>query len=202
MSETYTFEFIGGELCLDFCNTLGGAREINTTEYLRDYGDLVEWGRQAGVINAEDGDRLLQEAERQPEQAQAVLERARKLRESIYALFSSRDLGEMPDVRDLVTLNQELARSLGRSQIVQEADDFAWGWRPDPASLDVMLGPVARSAADLLTSNELPQVSECANDECNWLFVDRSRNHSRQWCDMKSCGNVVKVRRYRARKRR
>lgn len=195
------FKLIGGELCLDFSNTVGGARAIETTEHLQGYTVLVEWSHQAGVITQEERDNLLQEAERQPEQAQAVLDRALRLRESIYAIFSRLDMGETPDGGDLEMLNQELTRSLGRAQIIQQAGEFAWGWRHDPLSLDVMLGPVARSAADLLTSGELPLVRECANDECNWLFVDRSRNHSRQWCDMKSCGNVAKVRRYRARKR-
>ena len=63
-----------------------------------------------------------------------------------------------------------------------------------------MLWPVARSAADLLTSDDLGRVRECAGERCNWLFIDRSKNHSRRWCDMQDCGNVAKVRRYRSRK--
>jgi len=201
MSDTHTFE-MGEALCLDFSNTISGAREFELTDHLKDYGALVDWSQQAGVISQEEADSLRQEAKRQPEQAQAVFDRARALRESIYAIFSRLNMEELPEVADLETLNQELAKTLGRAQVTREAGEFTWDWRHDPVSLDMMLGPVARSAADLLTSSELPQVRECANDECNWLFVDRSRNHSRQWCDMSSCGNVAKVRRYRARKRR
>ena len=201
MSESIPFELIGGELCLDFANTVGGTREGGPTENLTDYATLVAWSRQVGLITIDEGEQLLREAQRQPEMAQAVLERARLLRESIFTIFSRLDLGEKPEMGDIETLNRELARSMGRVQVVQQADDFTWGWQREPLSLDWMLGPIARSAADLLTSDELPQVRECANDSCDWLFVDRSRNHSRQWCDMKSCGNVSKVRRYRARKR-
>lgn len=201
MTETYTFE-IGESLCLDFSNTVSGARDLESTDHLQDYATLVVWSRQAGVLTQGEADSLLAEAQRQPEQAQSVLDRARVLRESIFAIFSRLNMEEVPEQHDLEALNQELARSLGRAQIIRQADDFTWGWRHEPLSLDMMLGPIARSAADLLTSNELPLVRECANDECNWLFVDRSRNHSRQWCDMKSCGNVAKVRRFRARKRR
>lgn len=201
MSESSPFELIGGELCLDFANTVDGTREGGPTENLTDYATLVAWSRQVGLITIDEGEQLLKEAQRQPEMAQAALERARLLRESIFTIFSRLDLGKKPEMGDIETLNRELARSMGRVQVVQQADDFTWGWQREPLSLDWMLGPIARSAADLLTSDDLPRVRECANDECNWLFVDRSRNHSRQWCDMKSCGNVVKVRRYRARKR-
>jgi predicted RNA-binding Zn ribbon-like protein len=64
-----------------------------------------------------------------------------------------------------------------------------------------MLGPVAKSAADLLASEELDLARECAGDDCGWLFIDRTRNHSRRWCDMKSCGNLAKVHSYRSRKK-
>lgn len=41
----------------------------------------------------------------------------------------------------------------------------------------------------------------CANDECRWAFYDRSRNHGGTWCDMASCGNKLKNRDFRARRR-
>jgi predicted RNA-binding Zn ribbon-like protein len=64
-----------------------------------------------------------------------------------------------------------------------------------------MLWPVVRSAAELLTSDELGRVRECAADNCAWLFLDRSKNRSRRWCDMAVCGNRDKVRRFRQRSR-
>jgi predicted RNA-binding Zn ribbon-like protein len=45
------------------------------------------------------------------------------------------------------------------------------------------------------------RLSRCRNDECRWVFIDRSRNRSRRWCDMSACGSVVKARAYRRRKR-
>jgi len=47
---------------------------------------------------------------------------------------------------------------------------------------------------DLLTSDRLSAVRECAADDCAWLFLDESRNRSRRWCDMKVCGNRQKAR--------
>ena len=38
----------------------------------------------------------------------------------------------------------------------------------------------------------------CANDDCQWAFYDRSRNHGGTWCDMATCGNKLKNRDFRA----
>jgi predicted RNA-binding Zn ribbon-like protein len=45
------------------------------------------------------------------------------------------------------------------------------------------------------------RVRTCGDPACDWLFVDRSRNHSRQWCDMGTCGSRAKMARYRRRRR-
>ncbi|MFZ1815725.1 MAG: CGNR zinc finger domain-containing protein [Rhizobiaceae bacterium] len=43
------------------------------------------------------------------------------------------------------------------------------------------------------------RIKLCVN--CGWLFIDRSRNRSRTWCDMTICGNRNKARRHYHRKR-
>jgi len=60
--------------------------------------------------------------------------------------------------------------------------------------------PVLLDAADLLTSDMLKRVGECAGEGCTWLFIDKSRNRSRQWCAMDDCGNRAKARRFYRRK--
>ena len=92
-----------------------------------------------------------------------------------------------------------LAEALPHRRLVTTAEGFGWQWGEDPVALAQMLWPIARSAADLLTSPDLGRVRECARAACEWLFVDHSKNRSRRWCDMQECGNVEKVRRYRRR---
>jgi len=76
-------------------------------------------------------------------------------------------------------------------------EDGDWVWTG--AHPDRPLWPIAVAAVDLLRSPErLARVKGCAN--CNWLFVDRSRNGSRRWCSMDECGVHTKMRRYRARR--
>jgi predicted RNA-binding Zn ribbon-like protein len=73
---------------------------------------------------------------------------------------------------------------------------FVWEWINMDQYLDSVLWAVARSAAELLLSDELQHLRICAADNCAWLFLDRTKNQRRRWCDMKVCGNRVKARRH------
>ena len=42
------------------------------------------------------------------------------------------------------------------------------------------------------------RVRRCGNPDCSFLFEDQSRNGSRRWCDAGLCGNLMKVRSFRA----
>jgi predicted RNA-binding Zn ribbon-like protein len=57
---------------------------------------------------------------------------------------------------------------------------------------------LAQSALDLLLAEDTPRLHACASDTCRWLFLDTSKNRTRRWCDMKTCGNRAKARRYNA----
>jgi len=44
------------------------------------------------------------------------------------------------------------------------------------------------------------RVRECEDDRgCGFLFIDQSKNRSRRWCSMESCGNRAKARQHYAR---
>ena len=78
----------------------------------------------------------------------------------------------------------------------------AFGWEFDAeADLARPAWSIARSAVEILTGELYDLVRECAADDCAWLFIDTSRNHSRRWCSMSSCGNRAKVHQFRQRKR-
>lgn len=52
----------------------------------------------------------------------------------------------------------------------------------------------AHSALLLIAGEERRRLKTCGN--CGWLFLDRSKNRSRAWCDMAVCGNRAKARRH------
>jgi len=196
----HDFEFVGGSVALDFANTLGGMHTAPTHEHLVEYKDLVEFGRRAGTLTPSQARRLIDEAERQPSRAVAVLRRAISLRETIWRVFDAFAKNARAEPSDLATIHTEELAVLRHARIQQSGSGIDYDWS-DELLLDRPLWAIARSAADLLRSKDVAQVRECGSETCEWLFVDRSRNHTRRWCDMNDCGNRAKVRRFRQRQR-
>lgn len=195
----HDFEFVGGSVALDFANTLGGTHTAPTHEHLIEYDDLVRFGRSAGTLTVTQARRLSEEAGRQPVRAVAVLRRAIALREAIWRVFDAFAKDARSDPADLALIHDEELAALRHARIAQTGSSVHYEWS-DENVLDRPLWAIARSAGDLLRSEaDRRLVRECGSDTCEWLFIDRSRNHTRRWCDMNDCGNRAKQRRMRAR---
>lgn len=189
---------VGGVLCLDFANTASARDTATPTEQLHDYDDLVVWAERIGIVDSTASDILQQEAARRPETAAAVFQQALALREAIFRIFAAQIAGVPPASGDMALLNAAIAASYPHLRLITDgAAGFIWEWEEAPQQLDRVLWPVVRSTVETLVSAELARVRMCQGEHCGWLFVDRSKNHSRRWCDMQECGNIAKVRRYR-----
>jgi predicted RNA-binding Zn ribbon-like protein len=197
------WKFVGGRLCLDFINTVGGRAGASTVlrDKLADYRDLLDWSRLAGIANPTESRSLARVAESHLQRAQATLDRAVLLREALYRIFKSVTEGRRLSKTDLDILSRELRVARARERLTHTHGAFGWTFEDEPA-LDRILWPVSISAADLLISSDLSRLRQCGGEECGWMFLDTSRNRSRQWCDMKDCGNRAKVRRFRKRQQR
>lgn len=188
------------ELCLDFSNTVdwrNGKDGRIAKDHVTTYVELVKWCKEKGLVGNRDAAQLAAAAG-EGSRGAATLKRAIELREAIYRLLSASAHGKEPSGRDVEILNGFLASGVTRPRIVREAGKFQWEWNESGVANDKMLWAIARSAADLLTSEHVDKVRECANEDegCGWLFLDHTKNHSKRWCDMSGCGNRAKVRRY------
>ena len=194
----HDIELSGGALALDFANTIGGTHVAPTHDHLRSYADIARFAVLAGDIPAAVAKRLTQRAERDAGRAAAVYELGVALRESIWAVFSALASGESPRESDLDLIGDAAAAGAARSRLVSDKDGVVWSLGSDSEELERPLWDIARSAADLLTSGDHDRIKECASATCEWVFLDRSRNRSRRWCDMSDCGNRAKARRFHA----
>ncbi|MEI6170867.1 MAG: ABATE domain-containing protein [bacterium] len=199
--EVKNLKRVGGVICLDFANTVNHRRAEEYEEVLRDYEDLVVWSGHAGILTKRQTEALLRGASWKPAEAKRAYTRAIELREALYRTFSAWSRGCPVDPIDLDRLNAVLSTALGHLRLESRNGGFAWAWHGVDEELNLPAWIVARSAAELLSSDRLPSVHECAGDNCGWVFLDVSRNHSRRWCDMADCGNRAKARRHYARKR-
>ena len=135
-SSPKKFQFLGGDLCLDFTNTMGGKRGVAPREYLNSYADFVSWCRQAGLLDSSKAQTLARRAARRVQDSAAALRRAIALRETIYRIFGALALDEPPQASDLDQLNAHLSSSLGHLRVVPIRKRFTWSWAEEEESLE------------------------------------------------------------------
>jgi predicted RNA-binding Zn ribbon-like protein len=194
------FQLVAGHPVLDFVNTLDWRfRASGSQELLNDYADLLRFSEQSGLLTPSEARKF---ATGDPGRKKRVLSSTKKLRKCLASILYAIAAGQAPRIEDVRTLST-FARAL------RETEDLEWcvsrlRWKANKRQTEALATPfrkLASAALDLLTSEEVNELSACSNPECRWLFLDGSKNQRRRWCDMKLCGNRIKARRYRARQR-
>jgi predicted RNA-binding Zn ribbon-like protein len=188
---------VGGNLALDFCNTVDGDPGGEAwVDHLAGYRGLVFWGAKVGIVGREGTERLLSR-EGSPD-ARAAVERAHGLRDLLSRIFLSIAEGREPSAADLEALASAERESLSSAVLAGDLRaGYGWRW-PDERDVDTLLGPIVHAAVKLLGSDQLGRLKSCT--DCHWLFLDQSKNRSRKWCTMEICGTHAKMRRYVARR--
>jgi predicted RNA-binding Zn ribbon-like protein len=181
-------------------NTLDD-RHIKPKELLETYIDLARFGEDTGILQQQQVDRLMERSNTQPDRAQQALLLGRELREAIHDVFWAIMNKRPVPSPALMRLNDYAQAAAGHMRLVAANGGFAWGY-DDLLDFDSVLWPIARSAADLLVSDQLAFVRPCSSKACEWFFLDTSKSHRRRWCDMTRCGNRAKVRRFYARSKK
>jgi CGNR zinc finger protein/putative stress-induced transcription regulator len=88
-----------------------------------------------------------------------------------------------------------------QSARVVVADDGGLSVTPADDGIGARLLDLLLIVRDAQRDGTWTHLKACANDDCQWAFYDRSRNHGGTWCDMATCGNKLKNREFRARRR-
>lgn len=182
-------KLVGGELCLDYANSLYWRASDKPFEWFSSYSELLRWCKEVGVVSTHRSQQLKKLAIEKPRAAARVLREAIYLREVIYRIFHKFSIGKRPAQQDVTELNNFLTKYLAHQRVIKSASGYELGWGEEKNQLDSILWPIAKSAADLLTGDEATRVGQCPGDDCGWLFVDRSRRANRRWCDMNDCGH-------------
>ncbi|KVH57879.1 hypothetical protein WS89_20830 [Burkholderia sp. MSMB1072] len=183
-------------LSLDFANTLYWRGSDPPTETFGTLDDLLAWCREQAGVPAELADACRVPDEEKKGDAPTMLAQALALREALYRLFHAQAEQREPRDADLALLGGFLAEASPRVAPVRVDGRYAWRIDAPGATLAGLLSPVLWSAIDLLGGTRLAKVKRCANDACQWLFIDDSKNGSRRWCSMSSCGNRAKAYRH------
>lgn len=174
----------GLELIEAFVNTLHmdiGLRE----EAIPDPAALATWIREQARIEV-------------GELTAAEHERAIALREALRGLLLAHNGVEVePEVLAPLRRAAEAARFGIRIGAGGEL-----GLVPIAAGLAAFEARLMLAIAEAQALGSWERLKACQAEECHWAFYDRSRNRSRTWCSMETCGNRTKTRRYRRALRR
>jgi len=205
VDDSLPFRFVGGDVSLDLVNTVDWTARGAERDRVGSYGRLVEWAVAAQLVDEQEATRLRRRATTRSAEAAEVHARATALRWTLKRLIDAlaEESRDETDVREaLENLNEFLAESLAHARLDFPADGGTgpkWGWTREPNRLDAFLWPIVRAAAELIASPEVARLRVCPGPDCGWVYVDRSRNGLRRWCEMSTCGTDEKSRRRRDR---
>ena len=185
---------LGGQVALDFVNTVSSWTKSVSNDYLGSFAKLVAWTQQSGLIDDENARGLLNRtsAKRSALSLHEVVELRGIVRRILVAIIDDTP----PAGNDLKSLNAILKEARAEQTLTCASGTFGWELRAsvDPRSLILT---IALAAADFLEHADFARLKRCPPPiGCGWLFLDESRNRSRKWCSMEYCGGTAKARRF------
>lgn len=182
------------DLSVDFANTVAW-RGSAPAESLSGMEDLLAWLLSTKVLPTRAVAGLRKWFNAHPAYAARVFAETIVIRETLYRLLNAVATKSPPPDDDLLKLNGALVHTAPRTSLGVAGAHLGWRFEAKPTAAG-LIAPVLWSAADLLVGPERARVRRCANDRCLWLFLDDSKNGTRRWCSMQSCGNRAKAHRH------
>lgn len=179
---------IGQRLYVDFANSAGFARYT---------GEDPLTGWPALLAFLDDSAVPLPAAARKA--SPAAFRRAVALRDALHDLVRAVAAGRAAPAGAVAAINLAMTAGDGGERLTQGDDGWVLQRQPRRVNALAALLPIARSAAAALAEDDPARLRRCAHPECWLYFYDTSRNGSRRWCSMATCGNRVKVGAYHAR---
>lgn len=124
----------------------------------------------------------------------AELEAVRRIRPQLRALLTAERDRAVELVNDMLRTARavpQLRRHGGYDWHIHAVDD-------DASLRDRIIVETAMAMIDVVRADEMSRLGVCADDDCEGLVLDLSRNRSRKFCST-ACGNRNAVAAYRAR---
>ena len=176
----------GGRLCLDFLNTTPSHAELS-------WEGLIALLEATRIVSAERGAQLLALPQSDPQAAEGLLLKARRLSSSTRKAFTAMHRKQKIAGEWVEPVNEILRITEGHDELIFEDGAWRMEFVAREGGLDWLLAAIARSAAELVAEGSRAPLRLCANPQCGLFFYDKSRTHRRRWCSMSLCGNRSKV---------
>ena len=197
------YQWLGGNVVLDFINTLGGDRRGRTEEYLCTIDDVLRWAEKAEILTTEEVNIINPEEAMDNQTFSAAFKNIIKQRELLANLFNGIVEGHMEGASlDLFNFNlQNVSALLQLEKPRRVGDPFKISLPVRSPSPMIIGHRLIWEAKILLTSPDIWNLGRCSSSTCSWLFLDSTKNKRRQYCSSSLCGNRERVRKYREKSR-
>ena len=130
----------------------------------------------------------------------ACLPDIHRLREHVRAVSRALATHHPLPVADVAALQAALSAPTGSLTLADvDTSEPHLSLATNAADIVLFSFQIALSVAVFLRSPQRQRLKLCANPGCGFAFVDTSINATRRWCDMRYCGNRLKVRAFRRR---
>ncbi|HKT35596.1 MAG TPA: ABATE domain-containing protein [Nitrospira sp.] len=185
------FLFVGNHACLDFINTAlvvdGQPRDLLAT-----YSQVIAWAVESKLLTQAEADAIEEPSGKQANAAER-LEQIRDFRSMLRDMVERIAAGKAVPQAAVHAINDALRVRVGYPELVSRKGKFEQKYHTERAGGAHLLGVLAESAADLLSTCDLSLIKKCQNPACVLFFYDTTKNHARHWCSMTLCGNRHKV---------
>jgi predicted RNA-binding Zn ribbon-like protein len=189
---------IGGHDALDLVNTVSWRTDARRwRDNLTDCGALLRWCQHANLVGEAKARELLT-ASKERHVQEKVLNDTRRLREQVHTVLAP--FAEHLTPSDPVVVPPGLHTLFLEALAHSDLTGVPLRWQLTPRTPDDISRLLALRTLDLLQSSQLHLIRRCEGPGCGWLFLDRTRNHTRRWCSSGDCGNRDRARRHYARK--
>lgn len=186
----HAYEAVGGHPALDFVNSVRRWTPAVGADDLASFADAVRFATTAGLLGGAEARALARAPDGDRE-----LTRLRALRDAIHAIAAAIAAATRPPPAALSVLDRHLAEGARHARLVAAAANrIERKVAPSSAGPAALRYRVADAAAALFTGPDAARIKACP--ACGWVFLDASKNRSRRWCSMDTCGSADKARRY------
>ena len=184
----------GGAIALNFVNTLKDRGSENPKDFLTDYEDFLYWCNRAGGIAYDHYQAISLEAYCYVSEAKAAFQQVITSRFMLHQIFLSVIKAEPADEIFVREFNAGLDASAKGLRYESTGDGWQLVWLNIDEEIVLPLWIVLRSAAELLLGANPKRIKQCKT--CGSLFLDRTKNNARRWCNETTCGRRPSDKRY------
>lgn len=175
----------GNHLCLNFINTIFDRTVANPVSLISNKEDWIAWLLKVDLIKNDDLDQTALVFD---------LDEVFETRTILFTIFNGLAQKETISNRDL-SFFEKLILKVQKATKLQANDGIpAEILQINKTNLNDYLLSIIKSGYELFLSNQINRIKECGH--CGWIYLDNSKNNSRKWCSMETCGSQIKAKRY------